>query len=95
MPSKLGLSHQAAKRIANAHLRAEGSSLTAGPAVWDRKHEVWVVAPRDPDHPQEMLIGSALVVVREGECHEIGSLSDAVDNLMISLGRWLGLESKA
>ena len=93
MPSHGGrMSHLAAKRIANAHLRADGSALIAGPAYWDRTHEVWVVAPRDPANRHEMLIGGALVVLPEGECHGIGSLPDAVDELMISLGRWPGLE---
>ena len=41
MPSQGGrMSHQAAKHIANPHLRAHGSSLAAGPAHWDRNHEV-------------------------------------------------------
>ena len=96
MPSQGGrMSHQAAKRIANALLRAHGSCLAAGPAHWDRTHEVWVVAPRDPAHPDEMLIGGALVVIPGGECHEIGSLPDAVDELMMSLGRWPGLRTTA
>jgi len=46
-----------------------------------------VVDYRDPDHPDEMLIGGALVVTDEGDVHEIGSRPDAVELLMESLGR--------
>lgn len=93
MPSARGwMSHKTAKRVANAHLIAERSTLVAGPAKWDRRHEVWVVAPRDPAHSDELLYGGALVVTPEGDCHNIGSLPTAVDDLMIDLGRWPRLE---
>ena len=39
-----------------------------------------------------MLIGGALVVTPDRECHEIGSTPDAVLDLMIDLDRWPGLE---
>lgn len=81
------ISVQAAKRQANAHLRAEGSHLVASTASRDKKHGVWVVGYRDPNHPAEMLIGGALVVTDEGEVHAIGSTPDAVDRLMESLER--------
>lgn len=81
------ISAQAAKKQANAHLRAEGSHLVALHASRKKKHGVWVVGYRDPDHLHEMLIGGALVVTDEGEVHGIGSTPDAVDLLMESLGR--------
>jgi uracil-DNA glycosylase len=81
------ISAQAAKKQAKAHLRAEGSRLVALHGYRDKKHGVWVVDYRDPDRPDEMLIGGALVVTDEGEVHEIGSTPDAVDLLMESLGR--------
>lgn len=83
------ISAQAAKKQANAHLRAEGSHLVALHATRSKKHGVWVVGYRDPDHPDEMLIGGALVVTDEGAVHGIGSTPDAVDLLMESLGRSL------
>ncbi len=81
------ISAQAAKKQANAHLLAEGSDLVALHASRNKKHGVWVVDYRDPDQPNEMLIGGALVVTDEGEVHGIGSTPDAVDVLMESLGR--------
>lgn len=74
-----------ATRHANAHLRAEGARLVAVQASRDKKHGVWVVGYRDPDHAEEMLIGGALVVTDDGEVHSIGSTPDAVDVLMQSL----------
>lgn len=81
------ISAQAAKKYANAHLRAEGSHLEAVHASRDKVHGVWVVDYRDPGHPEEMLTGGALVVTDEGKVHTIGSTPDAVDLLMQSLGR--------
>lgn len=81
------ISAHAAKKQANVHLRAEGSHLAALHASRNQKHGVWVVDYRDPDHPDEMLVGGALVVTDEGEVHGIGSTPDAVDLLMDSLGR--------
>jgi uracil-DNA glycosylase len=80
------ISAQAAKKHANAHLRAEGSHLVALHASRNNKYGVWVVDYRDPDHLDEMLIGGALVVTDGGEVHGIGSTPDAVDLLMESLG---------
>jgi uracil-DNA glycosylase len=81
------ISAQAAKKQANAHLLAEGSNLVALHAFRHSTYGVWVVDYRDPDHPDEMLIGGALVVTDEGEVHAIGSTPDALDLLMESLGR--------
>lgn len=81
------ISAQAAKEQANAYLRADGSNLVARHASRDKKHGVWIVGYRDPDFPDEMLIGGALVVTDEGEVYTIGSTPDAVDLLMESLGR--------
>lgn len=81
------ISEQAAKKRANAYLRADGSNLVARRASRSRTHGVWVVGYRDPDRPDEMLTGGALVVTDEGEVHRIGSTPDAVDLLMESLGR--------
>ena len=81
------ISAQAAKKKANAHLEAEGSPMVALNASRSDTHGVWVVDYRDPDHPDEMLIGGALVVTDEGAVHGIGSTPDAVDLLMESLGR--------
>lgn len=79
---------RAARGQADAYLRAEGSSLKAAHASRNRKHGVWVVSYHDPSHPNDMLIGGALVVTDEGEVHGIGSTPDAVDLLMESLGRY-------
>lgn len=81
------MSPHAAKKQATAHLRAQGSNLVALHATRNKKHGVWVVDYRDPDHPDEMLIGGALVVTDDGEVHSIGSTPDSVDLLMESLGR--------
>lgn len=78
-------SAQAAKQQANAHLGAEGSRLVASTASRDKKHDVWVVGYRDPNHSDEMLIGGALVVTDEGDVHAVGSTPDAVDRLMEGL----------
>jgi uracil-DNA glycosylase len=88
-PTERGIviSASAAKKKANAHLHAEGSRLVALHASRNNKHGVWVVDYRDPDHPDEMLIGGALVVTDEGDVHGIGSTPDAVEVLMESLGR--------
>ena len=81
------ISAQAAKKRAKTHLHAEGSHLEVSGASRDKKHGVWVVSYRAPDHPDEMLIGGALVVTDDGDVHTIGSTPDAVDHLMESLGR--------
>lgn len=79
------ISAQVAKKRANAHLLADGSRLVALHASRDSKYGVWVVDYRDPDSPEQMLVGGALVVTDQGEVHEIGSTPDAVDLLMTSL----------
>lgn len=81
------ISAQAAKKRASEHLRAQGSHLVASGASRSKEHGVWVVGYRDPEHPDEMLIGGVLVVTDRLEVHEIGSTPDAVDRLMESLGR--------
>jgi uracil-DNA glycosylase len=81
------ISAQAAKKQATAYLRAEGSGLVAVHASRDKRHGVWVVGYRDPEQPDEVLDGGALVVTDEGEIHSIGSTPDAVDHLMESLGQ--------
>lgn len=81
------ISAQAAKKQANVHLHAEGSRLVALHASRNTKHGVWVVGYRDPDLPDEMLTGGALVVTDEGEVYVIGSTPNAVELLMESLGR--------
>ncbi|WP_206063288.1 hypothetical protein [Nocardioides sp. HDW12B] len=81
------ISANTAKKHANGHLRAEGSNLVALHASKNKRHGVWIVDYHDPDHPNEMLIGGALVVTDDGEVHTIGSTPDAVDRLMESLGR--------
>lgn len=80
------ISAQQAKKLANGHLRAEGSHLVASGASMNKMHGVWVVDYRDPHHLDEILIGGALVVTGEGGVHEIGSTPDAVDLLMERLG---------
>lgn len=81
-------SHQAAKRLANDHLSAEGSSLVAGHATRHRGYDVWIVDYCDPAHPDEQLDGGALVVTNDGHVHSIGSTPDALDTLISELGRW-------
>ncbi len=81
------ISAHAAKKYANVHLRDGGSNLVALYASRDKAYGVWVVAYRDPDHPDEMLCGGGLVVTDEGEVHGYGSMPDAVHALMGSLGR--------
>lgn len=86
------ISHQEAKRFATEHLRAEGSQLIAKHATRDRRFGVWVVAYRDPATPDEMLDGGGLVVTDEGEVCNVGSTPDAVERLMMDLGREPGAE---
>lgn len=81
------ISAQVAKEQANAHLRAERSRLVALHASRNKEYGVWVVDYRDPDHPDEMLTGGALLVTDEGEVHPIGSTPNAVGLLMDSQGR--------
>lgn len=80
------ISYQEAKRILNAYLRSEGSSQIAGPAHRDRRWPVWVIAARDPESPQEMLIGGAFVVTDDGAVYSISSTPAGVDDLMGVLG---------
>lgn len=75
-----------ARKKAEAHLRAEGSSLVVASASWDAAHGVWVVSYRDPAHPGEPLDGGALVVTDAGEVHDVGSTPDALDRLVVTLG---------
>lgn len=79
------ISAQAAKKLANSRLREEGAPFVADGAHWDKKHGVWVVAYRDPVHPEEVLMGGGLVVTDEGEVHSLGSAPGALDLLMDSL----------
>jgi hypothetical protein len=81
------ISHQHAKRLANEHLRAKRSPLVAYGATRDRQYDVWVVGYRDPERLEVMLVGGALVVTDEGDVHEVGSAPDALDLLMLRIGR--------
>lgn len=58
--------------------------MVAGRASRDARWAVWVVSYIDPLHPDEMLLGGALVVTDDGEVHEIDSQHNAVDQLMCS-----------
>lgn len=79
------ISARAAKRYADAHLRASGSPFVAIQAAKDNVHDVRVVSYGDPDRPGELLVGGALVVTDGGVVHDIDSTPDAVDVLMASL----------
>ena len=79
------ISHQEAKKSANEHLRAVGSSLVAAHAT--SRQGVWVVSYEDPSHPDEILYGGALVVTDDGRVHNISSVPGALDDLLMDLGR--------
>lgn len=88
------LSQQVAKQLANAHLRESGSRLVAGKSSRHASYGIWTVACVDPDQPDEMLTGGALVVTDAGEVHPVGSVPGALEELMAELGveRHLGDE---
>lgn len=81
------ISARAAKRYANAHLRAEGSTYVATQAAIDHDHGVRVVSYGDPARPGEQLTGGALVVTDAGEVHSIGSAPGEVGLLLDSLAQ--------
>ena len=68
-----------AKRLADEHLRDEGSSLVAKYASRNRRYGVWLVDYRDPAGPEEMLVGGGLVVTDAGDVYDVGSVP----------GRWM------
>ncbi len=86
------ISHQGAKRAANAYLRAEGSSLVARHATRDRRYGILIVAYRDPAEPEVRLDGGGLVVADDGDVHNLGSAPGSLDDLMSALGRWPATE---
>ncbi|NRQ48513.1 hypothetical protein [Aeromicrobium stalagmiti] len=47
---------------------------------------MWVVAYVDPEHPDDILVGGAIVVTDNGAVHTVGSIPDALDALMMALG---------
>lgn len=79
-------SHQGAKRLAAAHLRAQGSALAVASATRDRRWPAWVVSYLDPASPDAVLVGGALVVTDDGVVHDVGSAPGSVDLLMLGLG---------
>jgi len=86
------ISYQEAKRLANEHLRAEGSPWVARHATRNVRYGVSVVAYRDPTEPDEELTRGGLVVTDDGEVHNLGSAPGSLDDLMMALGRWPGAE---
>ncbi len=86
------ISHQEAKRLADEHLRSEGSPWVASHATRNRRYGVWEGGHRDPAHPDEMLIGGALVVTDDGNVHDVGSAPGSLDDLMMALDLWPGAE---
>ncbi|GAB3077685.1 hypothetical protein [Pedococcus soli] len=80
------LSHQEAKRVANAHLRAVGSVLVAVRAA--RERGVWVVSYQDPADPDAGLEGGGLVVTDSGDVHDLSSAPGSLDMLVLELGIW-------
>jgi hypothetical protein len=86
------ISHQEVERAANAHLQAEGSSLVAHHAARNRDYGVWLVAYRDAAEPDVMLDGGGLVVADDDELRDFGSAPGSLDDLMMALGRWPGVE---
>lgn len=86
------ISHQDAKRLADEHLRAEGSTWVASRVTRTSDFGVWLVCYVDPARPDEMLTGGELVVTDEGDIHDVGSVPGSLDDLMIALGRWPGAE---
>lgn len=77
------ISHQEAKRLADAHLLAEDSSLVAAHAT--RERGVWEVDYCVPGRPDEQLQGGGLVVLDGSEVHDVGSTPDAVHALLLDL----------
>ena len=81
------LSHREAKRVANAHLQAQGSDLVAVRA--HRRRGVWVVEAVDPADPAERLTGEGgLAVTDNGDVHELSSVPGSLDRLVMDLGIW-------
>lgn len=79
------ISAQAAKKYADAHLRASGSTFVALHAAKSHEYGVRVVSYGDPDRPDEQLDGGALVVTDRGFVHDVDSTPGAVARLMDSL----------
>lgn len=80
------ISHQRAKALADAHLRARGSDLVAVHAARRAPWPAWVVSYADPAAPGEVLDGGALVVTDAGEVHGVSSVPGAVEDLLLGLG---------
>ncbi len=85
-------SHEEAKSLANEHLSAEGSTLVATHATRSQRFGVWIISYGDPAAPGEQLDGGGLVVMDDGDVHDLGSAPGSLDDLMIALGRWPGAE---
>lgn len=85
-------SHEQAKRVANEHLAAEGSTLVAMRARRHRRYGVWLVDYVDPAAPDELLVGGALVVTDARAVHDVGSAPGSLDDLMLALGLWPGAD---
>lgn len=81
------LTQQAAKKLANKHLSESGARFVAARATRSSEYGVWTVSYVDPDQPDEMLTGGALVVTDEGDVHELGSAPGALAELMATIQR--------
>lgn len=88
------LSRERAVGRANAYLRAQGSALvTSGETTnRNRRFGVWIVGYRETARPGAPLDGGGLLVTDEGDVYDLGSEPGALDDLMIALGRWPGVE---
>lgn len=81
------ISAKAAKKQANAHFGCRGVASCGVHCVQGQEaRRLGRRLPRS-EHPDEMLIGGALVVTDEGEVHAVGSTPDALDLLMEALER--------
>jgi uracil-DNA glycosylase len=79
------ISHQQAMRLANEHLRAEDSPWVANHATRDSRYGVWIVSYRDPAEPDVMLDGGGLVVTDEGDVHNLSSVPESLEDVMMDL----------
>jgi uracil-DNA glycosylase len=82
----------AAKKLAEGHLRGDGSPWAVVRATRNGRFGVWLVDYHDPARPGEVLAGGCLVVTDAGAVHSMGSVPGALDDLMMAVGLWPGKE---
>jgi hypothetical protein len=89
--SSSGITHQRAKKLATEHLASGGSPLVATHAT--KRRGSWLVSYGDPERPDELVCGGCLIVQDDGTVHEVGSLPDELDEVLMDLehSRRIGL----